>query len=160
MYRSKILLCVFCMLGLLISGCGEKEADKKGDDKKVVKQDDSHGHGHVHGPKGGEVFEFTDLGVRGEWVGKYSQDLIIVYIYDWYGKTEKPIKAEKLVGSFKVDETKSFDFVPTNAVDGSASRFECQNEELALAMKSSGITLEVEVDGKKHSVKLAKDPHH
>ena len=41
-----------------------------------------------------------------------------------------------------------------------ASRFEIENEQFAIAMKTTGAKLEIEIDGEVHTLQLDKDPHY
>ena len=161
MSQLKILSGLLCVAILVFAGCSDVKTDADAT-QNPVSPDHSHDHAHdhVHGPKGGEMFEIADAGIKGEWVAKYGQNLIIFYIYEEDGETEKPIKAEKLVGSFKVQEVESFDIPAVGVDEGMASKFEIVDEKLALAMKTSGITLTVDIDGETHTIQLAKDPHY
>ncbi len=162
MSTLKIFSGLICIVALAIAGCSDVAPDSDATRNPVTPgpTPDQHDHGHAHGPKGGELFEIPAAGIKGEWVPKYGQDLIIFYIYEQDGKTEMPIKAEKLVGSFKIQEVETFDIPAVGVDEGMASKFEIVDEKLALAMKTSGITLTVDIDGQTHTVELEKDPHH
>ncbi len=143
---------------LLVAGC---TPDQAAETKPVVNEaagGDDH-HDHVHGPKGGEMFEFAEAGLKGEWVARYGDNLVTVYIYGDDGKTANPIKADRLVASRKVKDVETWDLEAVNAADGMASKFEVVDEKFAIAMKTTGAGLEVEIDGVRHSTQLPKDPH-
>jgi hypothetical protein len=143
-----------------ISGCSP--ADDGQPSGGTTQGADSHGdenHGHVHGPQDGEMFAIADAGLKGEWVAKYADNLVTFYIYEEDGKTEKKIAADRLVASRKSAETETWEIPALNPESGTASRFQIVDEAFAIAMKTTGATLEVEIDGVKYSTQLARDPH-
>lgn len=162
---TKCLL-TLALMAVLVSGCGDakKDEDKNNDSGKAGHSDGhGHHHAHVHGPNGGETFDLSDFGVRGEWKANYSQNYVTIYTLSPEGKigsaAEKAIKAT-MVGTVKVgDETKTFEFKPAANPEGTASRYTCEGEDICIAMKNTGITLDVDVEGKKKTLKLDKDPH-
>ncbi len=162
MSSTRNTIVIIACLGLVFLGCEPQQAVKPKSSNVMTQPagHDSHDHGHHHGPRGGEMFHFEDAGLSGEWVAKYDQNLIQFYILDEDEKTEKKIKADKLVASFTAKELMTFE-IPASAADedGASSQFELQDEQLALAMKTTGVDLEVEVDGKTYKVYLPKDPH-
>lgn len=152
--------CVLMIGSLLVTGCSPNPDASK----PVVKESsDKNDHGnedaHVHGPMGGETFVFGDTGINGEWVAKYNDNLITFYLYGDDKKTEKPVKANQLVASRKVTEMETFEIPASNLENEMASRFEIADETFAIAMKTTGANLEIEIDGVKHTTFLAKDPH-
>ncbi len=159
-------LCCILALGLLVSsGCTPEPTNKPVVDSGGKDHGHDHGtgandhSGHTDGPKGGVMFTFGDSGIKGEVVPKYGDNLVTFYIYDADGKTERKIKADHLTASRKVGEVETFTIPAVSPSEGMASRFELVDEKFAVAMKSTGATLEVEIDGVKHSTQLEKDPH-
>ncbi len=145
--------------GFLISGC----ADPKKDAKTPVGGDDAHHDHHdehKHGPKGGEVFDVAGTDMEVECVAKYGQNLVIFNFYGDDGKTEQKIKCKMLTGSFKKGDVQTVEIPAVDAGDdGMAARFEIEDEDFALARKTAGVKIEFEIDGKKHTVEVPKDPH-
>lgn len=143
---------------MLVTGC---TPDTKAS-KSVVKKssgNSGHDHDHAHGPMGGETFVFGETGINGEWVARYGDNLVTFYVYGEDKKTENPVKANKLIASRKVTEVETFDIPAINPNNDMASRFEIVDENFAIAMKTTGASLEIEIDGVKHSTVLQKDPH-
>ncbi|MDG1806814.1 MAG: hypothetical protein P8I27_02840 [Pirellulaceae bacterium] len=145
--------------GFLISGC----ADPKKEAKKPVGDADAHQDHHDehrHGPKGGEVFDVAGTDMEVECVAKYGQNLVIFNFYGDDGKTEQKIKCKMLLGSFKKGDVQMVEIPAVDAGDdGMAARFEIEDEGFALARKTAGVKIEFEIDGKKHTVEVPKDPH-
>ncbi|MCP4464707.1 MAG: hypothetical protein GY819_18085 [Planctomycetaceae bacterium] len=145
--------------GFLISGC----ADPKKEAKKPVGGADAHQDHHDehrHGPKGGEVFDVAGTDMEVECVAKYGQNLVIFNFYGDDGKTEQKIKCKMLLGSFKKGDVQMVEIPAVDAGDdGMAARFEIEDEDFALARKTAGVKIEFEIDGKKHTVEVPKDPH-
>ena len=162
MRQAQYLILVIAVLGCVFSVCTDA---KKGEKKPFGSsaQHDDHGHDHhdhVHGPKGGEIVKVADAGMVVECVAKYGQNLVIFYLYNEDGKTPHKIKAEKIVGTFKKGEVQTVDIPAVDTGDaGESSRFEIENEDFALARKTTGVKIEFEADGKKHTVDVPKDPH-
>ena len=159
MKNLKYVMTLVALVGLMITGCA-KDAEEA---KKPVGTDSghsSHDHDHIHGPFGGEVFVMEDAGVTIECVAKYGDNLIMFYCYEDDIKTARKIKCDKIAGSFSAGEVKTVEIPATDlGDDGMASKFEIVDETFAIAMKTTGANLEVEIDGVKHSTKLDKDPH-
>ena len=150
--------CVVTIGLLLMPGCTpDPDANKPVVNESSGKNAQS--HDHVHGPMGGETFVFGETGINGEWVAKYNDNLITFYLYGDDKKTEKPVKANQLVASRKVTEMETFEIPASNLENEMASRFEIVDETFAIAMKTTGANLEIEIDGVKHTTFLAKDPH-
>jgi hypothetical protein len=158
MNRLVAVICVLSLGAFALAGCSPD-----GGSGKAVGGHDEKGneaHVHVHGPKGGETFAFEGTDIHGEWVARYGDNLVTFYLYGDDKKTEKPVAASKLTGGRKVKDVESFEIPAINLADGKASRFEIVDENFAIVMKTTGATLEVEIDGVKHSTQLEKDPHH
>lgn len=150
---------IFCIITIglfLVAGCTPTPAPGK---PAAKSSSGSSASGHAHGPRGGELFSFADAGINGEWVAKYGDNMITFYFYGDDKKTERAVKANKLVASRKVTEVETFDIPAINLENDMASRFEIVDEAFAIAMKTTGATLEIELDGVKHTTQLEKDPH-
>lgn len=162
MFRIATPLVLAFSCFVFLSGCTDDS--KSGKPVTSGQGADSHAdehHDHGHGPKGGYAFEFADAGINGEWFPRYTDNLVIFYIYGADKKTEEPASISKMKASRKVgDKVEEFEIKPSNEKDGKASRFEIVDEAFALAMKSTGANLEIEIDGKTHSIVLKKDAHH
>jgi hypothetical protein len=162
MYRFVASLAISFSSFVFLAGCSDDTKNGKpvSNESGAKTQADEH-HDHGHGPKGGYAFEFSLAGINGEWFPRYNDNLIIFYIYGDDKKTEQPASITKMMANRKVgDKVEEFEIKPTNAQDGKASRFEIVDEAFALALKSTGANLEIEIDGKKHSIALKKDAHH
>ena len=121
--------------------------------------DHHHGHAHRHGPMGGELFEVADAKMNVECVAKYGQNLIIVQFYGEDAKTAHPIGCKKVIANYTFGTKKSVSLEGVDSDDDNCSKFEIENEEFALARKSSGFELEFEYNGNKCTVDVPKDPH-
>ncbi len=151
------LVCLSTAMIILAVGCIPDEANEK---PVVDAASGTAAHqGHAHGPRGGEMFSMPEAGLAGEWVARYGDNLVTVYVYEQDGKTPKKINAEKLVASRKVKDLELYELTAVDAEGGMADKFELVDETFAIAMKTTGANLEVEIDGVKYSTKLDKDPH-
>lgn len=147
-------------VGFLISGCADPKKDAKTPVGSKNTQHDDHHEGHEHGPKGGEVFKVAGTDIEVECVAKYRQNLVMFYFYGDDGKTEQKIKCKMLTGSFKKGDVQTVEIPAVDAGDdGMAARFEIENEDFAIARKTAGVKVEFEIDGKKHTLDIPKDPH-
>lgn len=159
MKHAQYFILGLALLGCVFMGCGDAEKEAKKPVGQASSQHDDH-HDHVHGPKGGEVFKVADAGIVVECVAKYGQNLVMFYVYGDDGKTAQKIKCDKMTGSFKKGDVQTVDIAAVDTDEnGMSSRFEIENEDFALARKTSGVKLEFEADGKKHTVDIPKDPH-
>ena len=165
-------LVVLVLCGLMLSGCNSANQTSKKDTGKddhghSHAEDKGHSHGeddhhdHVHGPNGGELFDIDGMDAKGEWVGKYDQNIIVLHILDAEGVDPHPVKADKLTLHFtKGKSPKTFE-VPAVSPDenGMTSEFQLQDEELVMAMKGFGVDMEMVVDGKTYKADIPRDPH-
>ena len=53
----------------------------------------------------------------------------------------------------------SVDIPAIEPEDGMSHRFEIEDEDFAIARKTAGVKLEMEIDGKKYTIDIPKDPH-
>jgi len=148
------------LVAVMTMGCADSTKTKE-QKKPVGNADatDDHGHDHVHGPMGGEVFDVAGMEMKIEVSAKYGQNLVIVAFYESDIKTAKKVKCEKLIGRIPANPDKEFEFEPIDTEDGMSGKFEIENQDLAIARKTVGFVLEFEIDGKKHTIEIPKDPH-
>ncbi len=151
------LASVVCMIGLTSVGCDDGNTEKKDVGKKGASHDEH--HTHIHGPMGGEVIEIDGVDFKLEVVAKYGQDLVAIAFYKDDLKTPHKIACEKLTARIPAMKDKEFMLAGVNTEDGMASKFEIEDQDFAIARKTTGFKLEFEVDGKKHMVDIPKDPH-
>ena len=162
MRNLKYLVVVVALAGFVMAGCTDanKEAKKPVGTKDAKDSSQHDDHGHVHGPHGGEVFALKDAGITIECDAKYGQNLVMFFIYDNDAKTTKRIKCEKLTGSYSAGEVKTVSIPAVDTDDaGMSGKFEIEDEGFAIARKTTGAKIEFEVDGKKYTVDMPKDPH-
>jgi hypothetical protein len=147
---------------LLVAGCsGEKAAGTRpvGTADAAGSGDDSHGDEHVHGPRGGEIFELAGTDMMLECVAKYRDNLVLFYLYEADGKTAKKVACEALTGSFLAGEVQTVSIPAVDTADGLSSRFEVEDEGFAIARKTRGVKIDFEIDGEQHTLEIPKDPH-
>ena len=165
-------LALCCAIGLFL-GCnpedGNGESNNNGTDNHEHDHDhgenghdDGHEHGHEHGPNNGELFTFEPADFRGE-IAKSGGDENQITIYLLYPNSDKeyPVKADKIiVNHTQGREPQTFELMAQNADDeGMAHEFSVSDQTIVMAYKAFGFEAELEVDGKKYTAKIAKDPH-
>jgi len=156
------LVGLFAVGLLLMSGCTGTDSSDSGSSAANVAPpsgDQGHHHDHVHGPNNGELFDVPDAGIKGEWVARYGDNMVTFFFYEEDGTTKKRIPTDLLTANRKITEVETFEIEAVDFEDGAAHKFEIVDETFAIAMKTTGVNLEMDLDGKKHSVKLDKDPH-
>lgn len=165
--RSLNMKSLFCLVGLftagmlLLAGCAPSdESGKSAPAANVPPPAGGHGHhDHVHGPNNGEMFEVPDAELKGEWVARYGDNMVTFFFYEPDGKTKKRIPTDMLKANRKITDVETFEIEAVDFEDGAAHKFEIVDETFAIAMKTTGVNLEMDLDGKQHQVKLDKDPH-
>lgn len=164
--RSLLFVAGLSLLALAI-GCGPNDKPKP----PVLPAGNDHGHDHGHDH---DHHDHEHIGLHGGRVIVAGAKHVEVMIDDKAGKVtfwvldetmkkEVPIAATELVVDVVLPGKDKVEYkIPAvaAAAEGKASKFEATDKALATAVEvGSGATLHIEIDGKKHDLKLEAEEH-
>lgn len=179
--KVKNILAIFLCLSAISVFCGcdptatqDQQNNESQDDHGHSHDDHGHshddgGHGdqangdglktHVHGPRGGEVYDFGDF--RCEVVMPKSKDKIVIHLMKKDSDDEHRVKADKLVAKqTQGREDQVFDIPAVNADDeGMASEFTLADDALNNIYNRLGFELSLDLDGNTIKQDVPKNPH-
>jgi hypothetical protein len=155
----KRLACVTAICGLALVGCSEKPAPPAAPPTKAPAAT-SGGHSHGAGPHGGAVADWGGGAYHVEFTVDHDKKEATVYVLGSDGKTDKPIKAEKITLSID-DPAFQLDLVaqPQDGEPaGESSRFVGQHENLGVVREFAG-SIAGELDGTPYAADFAEAAH-
>ena len=151
------------VLGLLLTGCGEKAADPlQPAAKPDVATEDNHDHDHHGaGPHGGTVADWGGGAYHVEFIVDHPKQEATVYVLGSDGKSPAPIKASELLlsiddPSFQVELAAD---PLKDETDGVASRFVGKHEHLGKVQEFAG-TISGEVEGTPYAGDFKEEAEH